>query len=424
MFPVLFVLLGLPLATRAVGLPGPPGDKYCGDGSLRRADEPCDTTSGVAPKPSICLNMIVKDEAAVIERALQSTLPLISDWVIADTGSSDGTPEIIEAFFAKHGVPGRLLRHEWRDFATNRNLALEAARQHSASSYVMFLDADDALVPGDRPMPGGQGLHEAQYTVRIKHGNMEHARAMLVSRTAPCAWHGVLHEYVSCLGSKPSRRLEGGTMYLLIHGGGSRSRDPAKFAKDAETLERALQAEPTNNRYAFYLGQSYRDAAMPQKALEAYLHAAAMPNAWSEEAFYALYQAAHIMIQLGFPATNVTQTFIKAHARSPGRAEAMHGLAAYLRQRDDFTGCFAFAQMAHLITADDLEKSEMLFRETWIYSYGVLDELSVCAYYVGQYRMSLDATEELLFPPIRVPDSMVARVKENRDFAAKALGIK
>ena len=53
---------------------------------------------------SICLNMIVKNEAHVIERCLLSVKPFISSWAILDTGSTDSTPELVKRALA--GVPG------------------------------------------------------------------------------------------------------------------------------------------------------------------------------------------------------------------------------------------------------------------------------------------------------------------------------
>ena len=47
------------------------------------------------PKSGICLNMIVKDEAPVIERLLVSVQSVIDYFVIVDTGSQDGTPDLI-----------------------------------------------------------------------------------------------------------------------------------------------------------------------------------------------------------------------------------------------------------------------------------------------------------------------------------------
>ena len=56
---------------------------------------------------TLCLNMIVKNETANLERCLRSVADHIACWVIGDTGSSDGTQDFITSFFAARGLPGR-----------------------------------------------------------------------------------------------------------------------------------------------------------------------------------------------------------------------------------------------------------------------------------------------------------------------------
>jgi hypothetical protein len=73
------------------------------------------TDRGARPatgRASICLAMIVRDEAQVIERCLSSVIGLIDYWVICDTGSIDGTPDLIANILA--GVPGELHHRPWR----------------------------------------------------------------------------------------------------------------------------------------------------------------------------------------------------------------------------------------------------------------------------------------------------------------------
>jgi glycosyltransferase involved in cell wall biosynthesis len=54
--------------------------------------------------PTLCLNMIVKNEAHVLARYLASVKPWIDSWVIVDTGSSDGTQALIRGQL--QGLPG------------------------------------------------------------------------------------------------------------------------------------------------------------------------------------------------------------------------------------------------------------------------------------------------------------------------------
>ena len=49
----------------------------------------------MARPTTLCLCMIVKNEAPVIRRCLDSVRSLIDYWVIVDTGSTDGTQDIV-----------------------------------------------------------------------------------------------------------------------------------------------------------------------------------------------------------------------------------------------------------------------------------------------------------------------------------------
>ena len=76
----------------------------------------------------IVLNMIVKNEMAVMERCLNSTVKMIDAYVILDTGSTDGTQNFIRQFFTKHKIPGQVLESPFINFQHNRNIALNASR--------------------------------------------------------------------------------------------------------------------------------------------------------------------------------------------------------------------------------------------------------------------------------------------------------
>ena len=107
----------------------------------------------------ISLVMIVKDEAKFIERCLASVKPLISRWLIVDTGSTDGTQALIKKTMKK--IPGELLEREWVDFGTNRTEALELAR--GTAEWTLELDADmtaeaargSPVLAGQEPRPLG-----------------------------------------------------------------------------------------------------------------------------------------------------------------------------------------------------------------------------------------------------------------------------
>ena len=94
---------------------------------------------------TIGLCMIVKNEAHVILRCLASARPLVDYVLVEDTGSTDGTQEIIRAYLRDTGIPGIVIEEPWRDFAYNRSFALQALRRNDAIDYALIIDADDVI---------------------------------------------------------------------------------------------------------------------------------------------------------------------------------------------------------------------------------------------------------------------------------------
>ena len=101
---------------------------------------------------TLCLNMIVKDEAHIIENTFAKLLDKvkIDYWVISDTGSTDNTKEIIIDFFKERGIPGELYDDAWENFGHNRTTALRHA--YNKSDYLLIFDADDEIC-GDFQLP-------------------------------------------------------------------------------------------------------------------------------------------------------------------------------------------------------------------------------------------------------------------------------
>ena len=100
---------------------------------------------------ALCLNMIVKNETANLERCLNAVAPYISCWVIGDTGSTDGTQDFIESFFTARNIPGELHSFPFHNFEQARNAALDCAYASTlAYDYLLFDDADMELVVEDR----------------------------------------------------------------------------------------------------------------------------------------------------------------------------------------------------------------------------------------------------------------------------------
>ena len=86
--------------------------------------------------PTLGLSMIVRNEAHTLRSCLESVAGVVSQIVIADTGSTDNTTEIALEFGAT------VIPVPWENhFANARNAALEAMQ----TDWVLVLDADEEL---------------------------------------------------------------------------------------------------------------------------------------------------------------------------------------------------------------------------------------------------------------------------------------
>lgn len=370
-------------------------------------------------KKTICLNMIVKNESAIIRETLENILTYVplDYYVISDTGSDDNTAEIIEQFFAEKGIPGEIHHEQWVNFAHNRNLALQYAE--GKTDYVLIFDADDRFC-GEFVFP--DTLIYDRYTLRMTNdvsGTNVYFRPLIFINDGSFYWRGVLHEFVEqqkkTIVEYP---IKNGDYYVISGRFGARSRNPQKYFQDAQALEEAFYApedEDLKNRYAFYTAQSYRDANMLEKAIEWYSIRANL-GGWSEEVYYSLLQIGLIKIELNAPLEEIQQLLLAAYEYRPQRAESLYFLARHLRLNDKIKHAYVYASAAVNIPLN----KDILFVNYSVYDWKAKDELAVTAYWVENYQLCYDLCIELLNNP-SIPDRDKQRFRENLKFAEDKL---
>ena len=357
----------------------------------------------------ICLSMIVKNEAPVIERCLRSAKPLVDAWAISDTGSTDGTQDIIRNFM--RDLPGELIERPWVDFATNRNEALELAKTHG--DYALVIDADDVFeTDANFAWPE---LAAPGYLLEIVFSELSYRRIALANLDAGWQWQGVLHEVLTSPQLASAQSLDG--IRIRVNTDGARSRQPQeeKFSKDADVLRRALEKEPGNTRYAFYLAQSLRDAGRFAESLAAYEHRVAM-GGWPEEVYFSKFQVGRLKELLGAPFADVVSAYLYAFDARPARAEAPCAAARYFRLNGRWNLARQYAELASKLPLCD----DVLFVDRTVHDWRARDEWSIAAYWCGDYADSARLCKELLADQ-RLPIAERTRVEKNLAFAVAKL---
>ena len=137
---------------------------------------------------------------------------------------------------------------------------------------------------------------------------------------------------------------------------------------------------------------------------------------WQEEVFCSLYAAMQSKEQLGLPEQKVIDAYLEASRAMPTRAEALHGASRFCRTKGRFEEGFQLARQGLAIG----RPPNGMVVESWIYDYGLLDELAVNGYWSGHYRESLDACITLLASAACPPDHR-ERIAANARFALEKL---
>lgn len=348
-------------------------------------------------QPSICLCMIVKDEAGVIERCLGSARGLIDHWVICDTGSTDGTQELIRG--ALDGVPGELHERPWVNFGHNRSEALELAR--SKADYLLLLDADMTITYSQAEL---QDLSADSYMVR--HAEEPGYWVKRLIRGDQRWWYvGATHEYLATDTPDHSEQLDGIVVYHHADGG---ARD-GRLERDRRLLLEELGHDPDNSRTVFYLAQTLRDLGRIDPAIRLYRRRAEM-GGWDEEVYYSLYQAGVLADKAGRHDEAVVALF-DAWSDRPTRAEPLYELARIFRESDEYHAAHLVSERGIRIRIPD----DTLFVHKWMYEWGLLFEYSIAAYWAGQPRAALQACDRLLQMP-NLPERYRRQTQANRDY--------
>lgn len=361
-------------------------------------------------KPKVCLNMIVKNETQVIKRGLTSVKPLIDYWVIVDTGSTDGTQEMIKEFMAD--IPGELHERPWINFSHNRNQALDLAKDKA--DYLLFLDADEELVHA--PEFQFPALDKDFYYAVTELSGSKYHRVQLIKSALNWKWVGVVHEAVIADNARSSATLEG--IVNTPHPDGARSHDPQKFLKDAKLLEEDLKTDPHNTRSVFYLAQSYYDAGEYALALQNYEKRAQMKG-WDQEVYWSLLKVAMLHELMNDPMETIADSYMRAFYYRPSRIESLYHLANLNRRRGNYVKGYELTQIALNIP----RSQDILFVEKWLYDYGLELEYSVCAYWTARFSECKRISEDLL-SKTDLPEDIRTCVTRNLQFANEKLGIK
>jgi len=224
---------------------------------------------GARPSRPLLLSavLIVRDEARFLDGCLESLSGVVDEVVVVDTGSVDGTPEIAR----RHGA--KVIHHVWHDdFAEARNVSLDEA----SGEWILYIDADERLVVGDRAYVEDllTGAEEVAFRIllRPKVGTTPYREYRLWRNDPRIRFEGVIHEKVvpaiTGVAAQDGRPI--GTADLELQHLGYEGDQSAKHARNLPLLRRQLEVEPDNLFAWNHLGRILEALGEPDEAERAY----------------------------------------------------------------------------------------------------------------------------------------------------------
>jgi len=325
--------------------------------------------------PTLCLNMIVKNESKIITRLLTSVLPIIDAYCICDTGSTDNTIELIETFFKEKNIPGKVVSEPFKNFAHNRNFALNSAV--GMTDFVLLLDAD--MILDIKNFKKDKLTNYDSFYILQGNEHFYYQNVRIVRNNGLYNYSGVTHEYINTPQYNRHYLFEKNELFILDVGDGGAKSD--KFVRDIRLLTQGLIDEPNNERYYFYLANSYNDHGDFEKAIETYQKRIDCQG-WNQEVWYSYYKMGHCHKNLGRMNDAICCWLLSMEAL-PVRLETVYEIMHYYRNtsRNKLVG--HFYKIAKEILDKKLFRDDYLFLHNDVYTHKIYYEYSIAAYYLG-----------------------------------------
>lgn len=370
--------------------------------------------------PKICLNMIVKNESKIITRLFDSVLPLIDTYCICDTGSTDNTIELIRTYFDSHGIPGKIIHIPFKDFAYNRTKALNACEDMLEVDYLLLMDADMVLrIPDKTKIPAIKAKIAENQAHYLFQGSDKffYKNVRIVKNGYSKQYRSVTHEYIETPSGTQYGIFDRADIFIEDIGDGGSKAD--KFERDIRLLLEGLKEEPNNDRYHFYIANSYRDAGQYETAIE-YFKKRVNLGGWYEEVWYSFFAIGNCYQRMGNMEAAVYY-WMMAYNVIPNRLENLYRVIKHYRESGKNELAYMYYHLADMKRATLPKPFDFLFMENDVYNYKLDYELSIIGYYCNYDNYDLTKICTNLISNPMIEDWMYKNILSNYKFYSPKL---
>lgn len=325
--------------------------------------------------PTLCLNMIVKNESKIIVRLLNSVVSLIDCYCVCDTGSTDNTKELISSYFENKNIPGKIVDEPFKNFCHNRNFALTSCL--GMSDYILLMDADMVLEIAN--FEKKKLLDASSFTILQGNESFYYQNVRIIQNNGLYKYVGVTHEYIDTPSNNTVVNLTKDTLFIRdLYDGGSKQ---DKFERDIVLLSNGIQEEPDNVRYHFYLANSFHDSGKFQQAIDMYKKRIQF-GGWREEVWYSYYKIGLSLKELGRTEEAIC-CWLDGYDYYPNRLEGLYEIIKHYRITSKHKLADIYYKIALNILNQNNNLDGYLFLHNDVYTYKIFYEYTIFSNYLG-----------------------------------------
>ena len=364
--------------------------------------------------PKLILNTIVKDEAHCILGMLEAAVQISDAIVIADTGSTDGTQQIIKDFGQKHGIPTYVFERPFDDFEKSRNFGMQKARDvvnelgwNPNDCWTWWCDADEKIIVD--PKFNKNQFNKDLFMINTYIGAMKYTRNTFARVSKPFRFYGPVHEFIVCDEENITSGLaEGVHVDVKMIGKSWQGDISKKYLDHAHKLEAYIAADRKDPRWIFYTAQSYHDSASMRdnreeneerlrRSIKYYKERVKRTDGYPEEIYYSQYRIGTIMRVIEEPWHLTHMELLKAYSMDPMRGESIKTIIDYYLQIGDWNMAYLYTKFAKVnFHGKNPYPTRLLFVDEAIYIWKFAEAHAAACYYTGRMQEAKETFKEIM----------------------------
>jgi len=361
----------------------------------------------------LALNFICKNESHVILRMLNSIKGVYDLIVANDTGSTDGTQELIKKFGEENNIPTFVFERSFDNFENSRNFAMQKLYEvvkdlgwDPSKVWGGWLDCDEVLVTTNQFSKNQ--FNKDFYMIIANLSNNKYTRNTFFRLSKKFRWYGVVHEFIVC--DDPTittGKIDNIEVVVQMDGNSWQGDTSLKYLNHAHTLEKYISENREDPRWIFYTAQSYHDSSLSnniyeneeriRRAIKYYKERVSRLDGYHEERSYAQFRVGVMMHMLEEPWSDTMVELLKAYSMDNMRAEPIKAIVDYYMSMNEWNIAYLYSKFLKVnFSKKSPYPNRLLFIDESLYEWKILDMHSSICFQLGKIDEAKVCFNELL----------------------------